>query len=55
MIPARKRKLAVAAIAVAAAAVLQYIEQVTNPQRYHDSILTGEKWLQELLLIRNDF
>jgi hypothetical protein len=55
MIPPCKRKLAVAAIAIAAAAVLQYIEQITNPQPYHDSILTGEKWLQELLLTCNNF
>jgi hypothetical protein len=55
MLTPRTRNVAVAAAAITAAAVLRYIEQARSPQPYHDSILTGEKWIQELLLTPNEF
>lgn len=49
----RQRRLAIAAALVVATSVLQYLQLLSQQTPYHDSILTGEKWLTELLGTRN--
>jgi hypothetical protein len=53
MVTPRQRRLVVAAVLIAGTTILQYIELINQRTMYHDSILTGEKWLIELMGSRN--
>jgi hypothetical protein len=45
----RQRRFLIIAVLLVATALLQHIEHISQRAAYHDSILTGEKWLAELL------
>jgi hypothetical protein len=53
MRPELRRRLLVTAGVLAGTAIVQYIELNENRVPYHTSILTGEKWLIELIQTDN--
>jgi hypothetical protein len=49
----RQKRILTASVLIVITALLQYIEEIGQRTAYHDSILTGEKWVSELLQTRN--